>query len=130
MPGVNPVVRYMVVCEDIDISGKQISLFNLILNMISKEDPPYPVIRQETCVFVVLTEARGKGEFFLRIVQADTSLEVFSTKIRSHDFGKDPLRAHGLPFRLRHCRFPGPGLYWIQFWFNNSLLAQQDLFAR
>jgi hypothetical protein len=102
----------------------------LILNMTSKEAPPYPVSRSETCVFIVLTEVRGKAEFFLKIVQADTDTDVFTTKKRTHDFGKDPLKAHGLPFRIRHCRFPEPGSYWIQFWFNNSLLAQQDFFAR
>jgi hypothetical protein len=110
MAQVNPVVRYMVVCEEMRITAKQVSLFNLILNMISKEDPPYPVIRREICVFVVLAEVRGKGDFFVRIESADADAPVFTTRKRSHDFGDDPLKAHGLPFRLRNCRLPQSGL--------------------
>jgi hypothetical protein len=112
------------------IAGKSISLHRLILNLISPEEPPFPIVYPEICLFVVLTEGRGVGKFAVRIVRADSDQVVFSTKEYSHSFGADPLMAYGIPFRLRDCEFPQAGLYWTQFWFNGSLLAQQDIFLR
>jgi len=129
MPDVHPIVRY-ILCEEMIIVGKRVSLLNVILNMVPTEVSSYPVARAEICLFVVLTEVRGRGEFFLRIVEADSATMIFENMNRSHDFGNDPLRAHGLPFRIRNCKFPRAGLYWIQFWFNGSLLEQQDLFLK
>jgi hypothetical protein len=130
MPKVHPSVRFMAICEDMVIEDKRVSLHHLILNLIAKDTPPFPVIVPQLCVFVALAEARGHAEFFLRIVQADSETVLFTTKKRSHHFGPDPLKAHGIPFRVRNCTFPEAGLYWIQFWFNSALLAQQDLFLR
>ncbi|MBM4071614.1 MAG: hypothetical protein FJ271_22190 [Planctomycetes bacterium] len=105
-------------------------MIDLILNLVSKEVPAYPVLRRELCIFIVVTELRGKGEFFLKIVHADMEQDIFASKTRTHDFGSDPLKAHGIPFRIRNCLFPSPGLYWIQFWFDGALIHQQELFAR
>jgi hypothetical protein len=127
---VSPSVRYMVVCEDMEIVGKKISLSNLILNVISQELPRFPLIQEEICVFVVLAEVRGKGEFYFRIVHADSGTAVFKSEKHVHDFGHDPLKAHGVPCRIRDCSFPEGGLYWLQFWFNDALLAQQELFLK
>jgi hypothetical protein len=115
MPEIQPVVRYMVPCEEMEIAGKSINLQRLVLNLISREEPPYPILYPELCLFVVLTEVRGRGSFAVRIVRADSDQVVFSTKEYSQSFGADPLIAHGLPFRLRDCEFPQAGLYWMSF---------------
>jgi uncharacterized protein DUF6941 len=130
MAKVQPHVRFMAICEDMAIENKKISLLHLILNLVAKDSPPFPVIVPQICVFIGLTEARGAAEFFLKIVHADSDTAVFTSKKRAHDFGHDPLKVHGIPFRIHNCTFATAGLYWIQFWFNSALLGQQDLFLR
>ena len=66
----------------------------------------------------------------LKIVHADSDTAIFTSKVYPHPFGNDPLLTYGLPFRVRNCLFPVAGLYWIQFWYDDAMLAQQDLFLR
>ena len=127
---VNPVVRSLIVCQEIitDPSNrKRVSLMNLIHSIRSLEEPAYPLLYQQLCVFVQLTGCRGPGEVRVAIREADTGEVVFGTPTRSAPFPENPLSLHGLKFRIRDCRFPAPGLYWVEFWFNNTILAQQPI---
>ena len=130
MAKVKPVVRMLAACEDMAIEGKQASLLRLLLNIRSSEVPPYPLLVKEVCVYVVLTEVRGSGSFSVRIVKANSNVEVSYSGIRHHTFGNDPLAVHGLPFRLHDCLFPEAGLYSIEFWFEQSLVAETPLNLR
>ena len=130
MARVRPILRHLLVCEEVVVEKNQISLLHLILNIYSKGIAAYPLLFREICVFAALTEVRGQGSFFLRLVQADSDEEVFRSQRRLHQFGDDPLKVHGMPFRIRNCLFPEMGLYYVQFWFNDILLAHQDLFLR
>lgn len=130
MASVSPVVRYLILCEDMVVEDNTISLLHLVLNISPQQTPPYPLVYPALCVFVTLTEARGPGRFYLQLVQADTGWVVYRTKTHSTNFGNDPLKVFGLPFRIRNCVFPAAGLYWVQFWFNDALIAEQELFLR
>jgi hypothetical protein len=52
------------------------------------------------------------------------------TRTRTIPFKSNPLDVQGLFFRVRKCRFPKPGLYWVQFWYNEQMIAQQALLLR
>jgi Family of unknown function (DUF6941) len=130
MAKLHPVVRYMAVCEEMEVHKKQISLLRLVLNIRSLGTPPYPLLYRQLCVFAVLTEARGNASVTLRVVHADTGAAVFAPRVQHVSFGKDPLTAYGVRFRLRDCLFPQVGLYWIQFLYGDAVLAQQDLYLR
>ncbi|HJT32519.1 MAG TPA: hypothetical protein VJ783_10785, partial [Pirellulales bacterium] len=52
---------------------------------------------------------------------------VFATQTRSVSFPSNPLAVHGLRFRIFNCRFPRPGLYWVQFYYDDHLLGQQPI---
>ena len=128
-----PIVRHLIPCEDylIDpIHPQKISLINLIVAIRSLEDPPFPVLQPEFCVYVALTNGRGRGHLKLAIVQADTGAVILTTAPRTINFGHDPLRVIGLPVRIKDCMFPDAGLYWIQLWFANQLIGQQDLLLK
>lgn len=49
-----------------------------------------------------------------------------------HDvtFGADPLEVIGVPFRIRDCSFPYPGMYSIQFWYNGEKVEERPLRLR
>lgn len=93
-------------------------------------DPPYPFWLNQMCVFLVLTEGRGVGSCRLKLVFEETGQVVWETRPQSIAFGPDPLALHGLIFRDRQVPFPSPGMYIVQFWYNDRMMAQQPVRAR
>jgi hypothetical protein len=133
MSQVHPTVRYLIVCEDAKTDPdkpSRISLLGLISAIRSLEKPPYPLLYSEFCVFLQLTECRGPAEGRIEIQQADSGKVVFRTKKRTLPLAEDPLEIVGVVFRIRNVLFEGPGLYWVQFWYNEEMIAQQPLLLR
>jgi hypothetical protein len=125
-----PLVRSLIVCEDIITdpgNRKRVSLVNLIHSIRSLDEPPYPLLYRELCVFVQLTSCRGQGEVRVEIRQADMDSVIFATQPRTVSFPNDPVAVHGMRFRIRGCTFPAAGLYWVQFWYDNRLLDQRPI---
>jgi len=133
MSEVRPVVRYLIICEDVQTdqeNTRRVSLLGLISAIRSQEDPPFPLLYRELCVFLQLTGCRGPVEGRVEIQQADTGQVVFRSKTRTIPLGSDPLELVGVTFRIRDCLFQGPGLYWVQFWCKDQMLEQQPLLLR
>ena len=130
---VTPVVRYMILCEDWSTDAdnqRGITIHGLLSNIRSLEQPPYPLFYRELCVFLALTEGRGTGAAQIISVFEETSQEIFGTPQRQVNFGTDPLEVVGVPFRIRDCRFPYPGMYSIQFWYNDTKVDERPLLLR
>lgn len=130
MDQVPPTVRYLIVCEDVQTdpdNPRRMTLVGLISAIRSIEQPPFPLLYREICVFLQMTECRGSAEGRIEIHHADSGQVVFRTRTRTIPFRSDPLEVVGVTFRLRNCLFQEPGLYWIQFWYNEQLIAQQPL---
>jgi hypothetical protein len=133
MSEVRPSVRYLIVCEDVQIDPdkpRRVTLAGLISAIRSLEEPPFPLLYRELCVFLQLTECRGPGEGRIEIQHADSSRVVFRTRTRTLPLGEDPLEVVGMTFRIRNCLFQEAGLYWVQFWYNEQIIAQQSLLLR
>jgi hypothetical protein len=77
-----------------------------------------------------MTEGRGQGEGQIVCVLEETGQKMFETAKRPIPFGPDPLEVVGVPFRVRDCRFPRPGLYSIQFWYDGAKLEERPLRLR
>ncbi len=130
MAGLLPVVRHIIVCEDIVVDPgppRHVSLINLLGTIRSLSQPPFPLRYPEFCVYVQLTECRGDGDVRLQIEEADTNTSIFKTLTRTVSLGNDPLKKHGLPFRIRDLLFPSAGLYLVEFWYNDIKLAEETL---
>ena len=89
----------------------------------------YPFRLPRMCVFLVLTGGRGRGIAKLRLVDDATEAVVveFAHPIT---FPADPLTLSGIPWRLADLEFSQPGVYRIEFLYNDQSLAQQLLEAR
>jgi hypothetical protein len=127
-----PSIRSLIVCEDILTvadNSLQVTLVNLVSTIRAVGDPPYPALQPQLCVFIQLTECRGPGTVRLEIRQADggSAELVFATPTRQVAFPNNPLAVQGLRFRIFNCRFPRPGLYWVQFFYEDRLLGQQPI---
>ena len=128
-----PVVRYMLLCDDwrLDTQNRRhVTIVGLLSNITAVDDPPYPLLYREMCVFLALTEGRGPGEGQIICVFEETGQKVFETRKRSISFGPDPLEVVGVPFRIRDCTFPQAGLYSVQFWYDGVLVEERLLRMR
>jgi hypothetical protein len=131
--GVQPVMRYMILCEDVqtDVDNpNRISLIGLITAIRSLAQPSFPILYPEICVFLQLTGCRGAADGKIEIQHADSGQVVFRTRTRTISFGSDPLEVVGIVFRIRNCLFQVEGLYWVQFCYNEVMIAQQALLIR
>ena len=130
---ISPIVRYMLLCDDWRLDGpnnRRVTIVGLIWNIHSVEEPPYPLFYREFCVFLALTEGRGQGQGHIVCVFEETGQEVFETHKRPIQFRPDPLEVVGVPFRIRDCSFPWPGLYSVQFWYDGVLVEERPLRMR
>lgn len=76
-----PVLRYLIACEDIQVDNvnpRRVTLVGVISAIRAKDEPPYPFLYKELCVFVQLTECQGAAEVEVRINQADSGIYVYS----------------------------------------------------
>lgn len=133
MDSVVPTVRYLIVCEDVYVdpdNPRRVTLVGLVSAIRAKEKPAYPIIYPAMCVYLQMTECRGSANGRVEIRHADSDRVQFRTQTRTIPFGADPLEVVGVIFRVRNCLFPTPGLYWVQFWYNDQIIAQQPVVLR
>ncbi len=130
---VTPIVRYMLLCDDWSVdpaNQRRVTIIGLISNIHALDDPPYPLLYRELCVLLFLTEGRGQGNGRIVCVFEETGQKIFETAQRPIPFGLDPLEVVGVPFRIRNCLFPLPGLYSVQFWYDGVKLEERPLRMR
>jgi hypothetical protein len=128
-----PIVRYMIVCDDLLTDSERPTkpiIVGLICLLTPDTDPPYPFWLGQMCVLLILTEGRGTGICELRLVFEETEEVVWQTSRLPLVFGPDPVALRGVLFRDHHVPFPSQGVYAVQFWYNEQLLAQQTIVAR
>jgi hypothetical protein len=128
-----PVVRYMLLCDDWRIdpdNSRKLNILGLISNIRSLEEPPYPLRYREMCVFLALTEGRGRGEGKIVCVTEESGRKIFETPGREIMFGPDPLEITGVTFRIHDFTIPEAGLYSVQFWYDGELVEQRPLRLR
>lgn len=130
---VKPVVRYMLLCDDWRIdpaNNRRVTIIGLISNIHALDDPPYPLLYREMCVFLALTEGYVQGEGWIVCVDEETGHKTFETRSRPIVFGSDPLEVLGVPFRIRDCTFHHAGIYTVQFWYEGELVEERTLRMR
>ncbi len=130
MSQVHPTVRRLIICENVRTdpdNPRRVTLAGLISAIHSLDQPPFPLLYREICVFLQLTECRGPADGRVEIHHADSGDVLFRTQTRMIPFGNDRLEIFGVTFRIRNCLFHALGLYWIQFWYNEQMIAQQPL---
>ncbi len=130
MASLLPVVRHMIVCEDIPIdpaNPQRVTLVNLLSGIRSPSQPPFPFRYPKLCAYIQLTECRGTAEVRFQIEQADTQTVIFRTSPQKVSFGNDPLKVFNMSFRVRGCTFPSAGLHWVQLCYNDIVIFQEPL---
>jgi hypothetical protein len=125
-----PVVRSLVVCEEIaldSVEPHRLNLLRVVNTIRASGNPTYPALVPNFAVFAVVTNGRGEAEFWMEIRSADTDAVVYGTARQRVTFPADPLRLNGVSYRIRNLVFPAPGLYWIQLRCDGDLLADMPV---
>ncbi|MBX9580971.1 MAG: hypothetical protein K2X87_11740 [Gemmataceae bacterium] len=125
-----PIVRNMIVCNDWrpdPAGGLLVNVMGLLTNL---RPATYPLRHPELCVLLAVVGGRGEGTAQVVCENDDTGRQAFASNPHRITFGSDPLEVVGIPFRLRACPFPTPGLYSIQFWYNGRRIEHRLLNLR
>lgn len=133
MNDIDPVVRHMLVCDDVqphaDFPNK-VNVLGLISTVRAVSDPAYPLQVPQLSVYLAVTGGRGTGTATIIVKHADTELVIFRSASHHITLPADPLAVLGLVFRIRDGVFPQPGLYWVEFEYNEKVLTRQPLLVR
>ena len=130
MNGIRPFVRHMILCDEARESptkpGK-VGIFGL-LSAIRTQGPEtsFPIMHTFT-VYLMLTGGRGEGEIRIMVWRADPGERIYESPPYSIRFANDPLRVFGVVIHVGTCSFPQSGLYWVEFWYNEEMIAHEPL---
>jgi hypothetical protein len=109
MDGIDPVVRHMLLCEDVRRDPNRPNKVD-ILGMIGKvEAAPgasFPIQLPVLCVYLEVTGGRGTGRARIECRHGDSGQLIFSSLTYPVTFPPDPLALRYILFRVRDCRFP------------------------
>ncbi len=82
-------------------------------------------------VLLILTDGRGTGRGRIACRNEETGQPISGSGEHPISFeGKDPSLPFGQTFALRDCRFPAPGVYLVQFLYEDEVICQQSLIVR
>ena len=133
MNGVEPIVRLMLLCDDVERRADaptKVNIVGLVHAIDIPEEAEFPTVIDQLTIYHALTGGRGSARLQIVGVYADTEEVAFQNLERSVDFGTEPLVVHGLTFRVRAITIYHPGLYLIQVRCNGHVIAHQPLLVR
>jgi hypothetical protein len=125
-----PEVLYFILCDTVrpdPANLHRFNIFGLIAHLRSRAAPPFPLVRPQFSILIVLTGCQGEGELSVRIIREETATSVFRNAPRRVRFSGALQDAVAFSFGVRDCSFPAAGLYWVECVFSGTVLARQRL---
>ena len=129
---VPPYIRRMIVGENVvrhSDDPLDVSIGRVVGSIDTGVESGYPAYHPELCVYVEYSAARGPGTVRVVIWHADGD-QVFGSRTHPVAHGDDPLEVRSVIVRIQNCRFNEPGLYWVDFRYNDEVLVSQPLIVR
>src|SRR4051794_22117619 len=99
MNGIPPIVRYMIVCDDVLTSNQQTSKPVIVGLTTSIRAGQYPFQLRRLCIFLIMTGGRGQGTGKIRLVD-DATDQLMTDFTHPITFPMNPLVISGLPWYL------------------------------
>ena len=133
MSTVAPVVRHMLLCREVRRDPKpptRTDLIGLLAGISAGPSGSYPLQLPDLSVFVMLTGRHGEGTMHVTLREADTDTLVYNGPKETLAACTDPLIVRMAMIRIRDCSLPSAGLYWVQFCYNDEVVAEEPLMAR
>lgn len=123
--GLEPDILSLIVCDQIitdRVSGKQ-SLIGMFSTVHAAR---FPVTQPQMCVYVAMTEGRGKTPITIRIVDSEEARPPVVRGEGAVHF-KDPRAIANLTLQFYGLTFPEPGEYRVQILCDGTLLREARL---
>ena len=121
-----PLAKAILLCED-KLDGPANTGNIHLMNVFSAIRPEsFPHVKPQICVFLQLTDYRGEGGGNIIIRQADSETIVYFGSEHQIEF-LDRRQLKWVLFKCPDCRFPAPGVYWVEFHFKGELVVDQVL---
>jgi len=133
MNGVEPFIRHMLLCEKVQLrqtGPMKVNALGLMSFFSVRRAAGFPARLPKLCVYIELSGGRGSGSVRVDVRNADSGFVVSSSPEHEVTMAQDPLEVQTLVFNLADCALPHAGLYWVQFCYNDRVLAEQPLMAR
>ena len=129
MATIPPVIRQMVVCDDVGNgeTGRRLNILGIIHRIIPTPGEVYPLMHPQLCVYVVLSGGVGTGRIQIVVSEADTERAIFGTHVHDLTYPTDRHQIAVLVLRLEDCIFPEPGLYWIEFHSDGDIIRREPV---
>ncbi len=130
---INPLVKYFIIAEDHESDAENPQLINayrILSSIHSVDDPPFPVLVRRISCLVGLTDGRGTGIAQVVCLEEESGLPVFGSQPHRIVLGHNPLDVSVAAFRILDCRFPRPGAYIFEFYWNNESFVSYTLRVR
>jgi hypothetical protein len=127
---IQPVIRHMLLCDDVVFPNNKLSIINLLHKTGPAPGGHYPFVLPRLCVYVTMTGGRGKAIIKVEARHSRSGKGAFTSPSYSVQFPTDPLQVGGLTIRLLNVRFTDPGLYWVELWVNGAIINKEPLILR
>ena len=127
-----PEIIYLIACDNVatdPLNLHRINLHGLMARLWSTSVPPFPVLRPEFCVFAMFTGGQGAIDIAIRVVNDLSGQTVYRTGAHRIRFAGQRDDVTGATFRIRGCKFPAAGLYWIECLAARSVIGRQRLWV-
>ena len=121
-----PRVHVMVLCDEINASPTEADVFDLRGVRTSIAAPAFPYRHLQLCVYLQLTGHEGAASGEILIARADTDATVHYQPTGTVQF-QGPLALIPLGVWLTDCDFPEAGLYYVQAYFDQKIIAERPL---
>jgi hypothetical protein len=123
---VKPIVLALVLCDTIirEAGTNKLSLIGTFNGIFTQA---FPCTHPSLSVYIAITEGRGRVQCKLRMTSVDGQT-VFELPGQIEFAG--PNSVGELVFQLQQIRFEQPGVYAIEFWAGDDLLASRRLNAQ
>jgi hypothetical protein len=127
-----PIVKAMLLCDDVRPNEANPNRHDIVglMTRLWSDTGAFPMICRQLCVYVIVTNGRGRGTGLVACVHEETGLTIWRTVSRELRFGNDPLAIQGDYYRMRDVIFPVPGVYNFEYRYNGIVLATQSLVVK
>ncbi len=124
-----PRVHVMVLCDEIEASQTEEDVFDLRGVRTYITAPEFPYRRLQLCTYLQLAGHEGTASGEILVARAETDGTVHYQPTGAVQF-LGPLNIVPLGVWLTDCDFPAPGLYYVQAYFDQKIIAERPLWLR
>ena len=119
-----PRVHVLVICDDIEERWEGDSILDLLGVRTHLTVPMFPHICPQLCVYAHVTGHEGTSVCRVDVLRAENDQVIAWTPNEEVPF-TGPRDFIPLRFWLVDCKFPAPGVYYFQLFFDNKLCSER-----